>query len=120
MKDVFPASVDTERFVLGSILFDHMAFAGALASLSIDDFSIEKHRRIFLRMKGLHSRGESVDRVTVFNELRRHHEDESVDGLSYIVSLDDGLPQLPNIDSYCVFCGRRLRCAVSYMGAIIW
>ena len=29
-----------------------------------------------------------------FNEL------ESCDGLSYLVSLDDGLPQIPNLDSY--------------------
>lgn len=100
MKDPFPASVDTERFVLGSILIDREAFGEALASLSIADFSIEKHRRIFRRMTDLHSRGESVDRVSVFNELREHNEAESVDGLAYIVSLDDGLPQLPNIDSY--------------------
>ena len=29
-----------------------------------------------------------------FNEL------EACDGLSYLVSLDDGLPQIPNLDSY--------------------
>src|SRR5262249_29560 len=34
------------------------------------------------------------------NELLRFNELEACDGLSYLVSLDDGLPKIPNIDSY--------------------
>ena len=34
------------------------------------------------------------------NELLRFNELESCDGLSYLVSLDDGLPQILNLDSY--------------------
>ena len=100
MKDILPTSVDTERFVLGSILLDCEAFGGILASLSGDDFSLEKHRRILRRMNDLHARGEHVDSITLLNELNLHGETESVDGLSYLVSLDEGLPRLPNIDSY--------------------
>jgi hypothetical protein len=100
VKDVLPASVDTERFVLGSIPLDAEAFGDALASLSADDFSIEKHRRIFCRMSDLHVRGKTIDRVTIANELLNRNELESCDGLSYLLSLDDGLPRLPNIDSY--------------------
>ena len=48
----------------------------------------------------LHERGEKIDRVTVANELLRYNELESVDGLSYLVSLDDGLPHISNLDSY--------------------
>ena len=51
-------------------------------------------------MGELHERGEKIDRVTVANELLRFNELESVDGLSYLVSLDDGLPHIPNLDSY--------------------
>ena len=49
---------------------------------------------------GLQERGEKIDRVTVANELMKYNELEACDGLSYLVSLDDGLPQLPNLDSY--------------------
>jgi replicative DNA helicase len=95
-----PTNVDAERFVLGSILLDDSFYIQAAGSLEADDFSLEKHRRIFRRMGSLHERGEKVDRITVANELMKFNELEACDGLSYLVSLDDGLPQIPNADSY--------------------
>ena len=65
-----------------------------------NDFSLEKHRRIFKRMGDVYERGEKIDRITVANELMKFGELESCDGLSYLVSLDDGLPQIPNVDTY--------------------
>jgi replicative DNA helicase len=95
-----PTNVDAERFVLGSILLDDSFFVQAAGSLEAEDFSLEKHRRIFKRMGDLHERDERIDRITVANELMKFSELEACDGLSYLVSLDDGLPQLPNVDSY--------------------
>jgi len=95
-----PTNLDAERFVLGSILLDDALYVEAAGTLEPDDFSLEKHRKIFKRMGDLHHRGERIDRVTVANELMKFNELESCDGLSYLVSLDDGLPQIPNLDSY--------------------
>jgi replicative DNA helicase len=95
-----PTNVDAERFVLGSILLDDAFYIQAAGTLEAGDFSLEKHRRIFKRMGNLHERGERIDRITVANELMKFNELESCDGLSYLVSLDDGLPQMPNVDSY--------------------
>ena len=95
-----PCNLDAERFVLGSILLDGNQYEIVTTALASDDFSLEKHRRIFTRMGDLAGRGEPIDRVTVFNELNRHGEAESCDGVSYLVSLDDGLPQIPNLDGY--------------------
>ncbi len=95
-----PANLDAERFVLGSILMDDSSFVSVGALLDTDDFSLEKHRRIFARMGEIAERGDKIDRVTVANELMRHNQLESCDGLSYLVSLDDGLPQIYNLDSY--------------------
>jgi replicative DNA helicase len=93
-------NVDAERFVLGSILLDDSLYVQAAGTLEADDFSLEKHRRIFKRMGELQERGEKIDRITVANELMKFNELEACDGLSYLVSLDDGLPQIPNLDSY--------------------
>jgi replicative DNA helicase len=95
-----PANIDAERFILGSVLLDDARFVEIAGTIFQDDFALEKHRRIFQRMTELHDRGEKIDRVTVANELLRFNELESVDGLSYLVSLDDGLPQISNLDSY--------------------
>ena len=69
-------------------------------ALRLRTFSLEKHKRIFLRMSELNERGEKIDRVTLANELMKQGQLQSVDGLSYLVSLDDGLPQLHNLESY--------------------
>src|SRR5260370_24861246 len=95
-----PTNLDAERFVLGSILLDDASFDAAAAGLCPDYFSLEKHRRIFECMAELRGRGERIDRVTVAEELRRHSQLESCDGLTYICSLDDGMPKLPKFDSY--------------------
>ena len=88
-----PSSVDTERFVLGMILLNDTYYLQVAGALEPDDFSLEKHRRIFGRMKDLYDRGERIDRVTLADELIRQGQLESVDGLAYLVSLDDGLPE---------------------------
>src|SRR5882724_3632342 len=95
-----PTNLDAERFVLGSILMDESHYLTTAGVLEADDFSLEKHRRIFKRMGGLRERAEKIDRITLAEELVRYGELESCDGLSYLVSLDDGLPQTFNIESY--------------------
>ena len=95
-----PTNLDAERFVLGSILLDDSFYIQAASTLEADDFSLEKHRRIFKRMGELQDRGEKIDRVTVANELMKTGELEACGGLSFLVSLDDGLPRIPNLDSY--------------------
>ena len=95
-----PANLDAERFVLGAIMTDDTFFIQVAGSIDPDDFSLEKHRKIYGRMMDLSARGERIDRVTLANELMKQGQLESCDGLSYLVSLDDGLPQLFNLDSY--------------------
>src|ERR1700689_2011214 len=95
-----PANLDAERFVLGAILMDDALYIQVAGALEADDFSLEKHRRIFLRMGELYARGDRIDRVTVANELMKQNQLESVDGITYLVSLDEGLPTLANLESY--------------------
>src|SRR4051812_9017979 len=95
-----PANEDAERFVLGSILLDDNFYVHAAGTIEPDDFSLERHGRIFRRMGELQDRGERIDRVTVANELMKFNELEPCGGLGYLISLDDGLPHIPNLDSY--------------------
>src|SRR6266542_782055 len=92
LDKALPTNADAERFVLGSIMLDDSLFVQAAGTLTADDFSLEKHRRIFHRMHELHERSEKIDRITIANELMRYNELEACDGLGYLVSLDDGLP----------------------------
>jgi replicative DNA helicase len=91
---------NTKRFVLGSVMLNDGLFAEVAAMLPAEAFSIEKHRRIFTRMTELAKRDERIDRLTVANELIVQGQIESIDGMGYLVSLDEGIPELPNIESY--------------------
>lgn len=95
-----PVSVETEKLVLGSILMDDSLYEQVYLYLLLEDFSLDIHRTIFCRMSDLHSRGDAIDRVTLANELLRHAELERCGGVSYLVSLDEGLPHFPSIESY--------------------
>lgn len=95
-----PANENAEKMILGSILLDDSKFASVVGAIQADSFSLQKHRLIWQRMTDLAVRSEKIDRVTVANELLRYDELELVDGLSYLVTLDDGLPWVSNIDAY--------------------
>jgi replicative DNA helicase len=95
-----PGNPDAERLVLGAVFLDSALFLQVAAELNSDDFSLEKHRRIFSAMNELYERGERIDRVVVAVELQKKGLLESVDGLSYLASLDEGLPDLINIEGY--------------------
>lgn len=96
-----PSSVDAERFVLGSILLRGVScFEVMSGMIDKSDFSLMKHQTIWGRMVGLHEVQSPIDRVTVSEELIKWGELESIDGLSYLVSLDDGLPLITNIEAY--------------------
>ncbi len=95
-----PASIEAERAILGAILLDNASFNQAAESLIADDFSLDSHRRIYLRMSELSETGRPVDFVTLSEQLGQHKEIEAVGGVVYITSLTDGLPRVKNIEQY--------------------
>ena len=95
-----PANIDAEKTILGAILLDNAAHAEAAEHIKSDDFSLDSHRRIFLRMSELIDAGRTVDIVTLSNELSRYKEVEAVGGVAYLASLTEGLPRRPVIEDY--------------------
>ena len=95
-----PANIDAEKTILGAILLDNAAHSEAAEKLTADDFSLDSHRRIFLRMSDLMASQRAVDIVTLANELARYKEVETVGGVAYLASLTEGLPRRPVIEEY--------------------
>lgn len=94
-----PASTEAERIALGAAMTDGAAW-DAVSALRPADFALEKHKRILAAMHRLAEKGLAVDRVTLPQELSDCGQLESVDGLTYLCSLDDGFPQIFNLPSY--------------------
>jgi replicative DNA helicase len=95
-----PANIDAEKTILGAILLDNAAHSEAAEKLEADDFALDSHQRIFLRMSELVNEQRPVDIVTLSNELARYKEIEAVGGVAYLASLTEGLPLRPVIDEY--------------------
>src|SRR3954451_21784708 len=95
-----PASVEAERAILGAVLLDNSSYPQAAEFLRADDFSLDSHRRIYLRMMELAETGRAIDFVTLTEQLGQHKEIESVGGVAYVTSLTDGLPRVKNIEQY--------------------
>src|SRR5450631_4403935 len=87
-----PANADAEKTILDAIMLDNACYCEAAEKLDPDDFSLDSHRRIFLRMGELMNSLRTVDIVTLSNELGRTKEIESVGGVAYLASLTEGVP----------------------------
>jgi hypothetical protein len=98
LREGFPCNVDAERFILGAVLLDGSRFT-EVATLTADDFSLERHQHVFGAMRDLHDAGESIDRITVGERLRQRNE-HSQDDFTFLIDLDTGIPQVPHIDSW--------------------
>lgn len=95
-----PANLEAERAIIGAILLDNAAYPQAAESLRAEDFSLDSHRRIFLRIAELADSGRPIDYVTLTEQLYQHREIESVGGAAYVTSITDGLPRVKNIEHY--------------------
>ncbi len=94
-----PVNQEFERLALGAAILDP-ANLPLVMQLGAEDFALEKHRRIFAAIQHLEFSGQPVDRVTVAQRIIERGQLESVDGISYLTSLDDGLPQIYQLDGY--------------------
>lgn len=108
-----PASPDTERLILGAVTLNGDLMHGLRQVLGVEDFALDKHRKIWAAMCGLYDGGGAVDGVTLYEALRRRGEDGAVGGLSYIADLDTGVPRLPAVDHYAeILRGKTIQRAV--------
>lgn len=98
--EVMPAAPDIERFVLGTVLMDGSRLAELRDAVTLDEFALETHRRIWRLACEQFDSGMIPDRATLAEQLDREHKLEMVGGLSYLVGLSDGIPMLRSLDSY--------------------
>ena len=95
-----PASLQAERTILGAMLVEPMAIADAVALLTVEDFSIDSHQRIYGAMLDLLEGGRTVDIVTLSEVLKSRRALDSIGGSTYLFSLSENLPRRLSITSY--------------------
>ncbi len=82
---------------MGTILREEEVYSEAAAHLSLDDWSLDSHRRIWACMVDIGERGEPIDILSLQRTLSEHRELEAIGGVAYLASLTDGLARRPSV-----------------------
>lgn len=95
-----PANPEAEKLCLGSVILDDSKWELLTGIIGRDSFMLEAHKRIFSAMVEIKERGERIHRVSIADELMRVGHLESVGGLTALIELDEGLPEIVDLASY--------------------
>ncbi len=95
-----PHSIDAEEAVLGSILINPDALFDVAAFLEKDDFFILRHGMVWEAIRAVHERGESIDNLTVTEELRLRKQLDQVGGPAFITYLMNNTPTHIHAETY--------------------
>jgi len=95
-----PHNVEAEQAVIGALLIDPDAMFKVNTFLQAEDFYIERHRWLYDSIVALHDRGESVDFVTLCDELERREQLAELGGAAYITHLINVTPTALNVEHY--------------------
>ncbi len=101
LKDsVPPHNLDAEKAVLGSVLLNPDCLPTVLELLRGRDFFRTGHKKVFDSMVSLFNKGETLDLITITDELRNQGELDAAGGLGYVSTLTDATPTSANVGYY--------------------
>lgn len=95
-----PHSMQTEQASLGSMLLNKEAILATNGFLKLDDFYMESHQIIYKNILDLFNKGQSVDLVTLTEELKKKEMLERIGGITYLSLLMNSVPNVLNIQYY--------------------
>lgn len=93
-----PQALDMEEAVLGAVMLEKEAVITILDILRPESFYKDSHRKIFKAISDLNAREYPVDLYTVMEELRAHHELESIGGPVYLAQLTSKVVSAANVE----------------------
>lgn len=95
-----PQAADAEKSLLGCLLMDKSAVAKVADFTVARDFYKDKHVHIFEAVSDLFEKGESIDVLTVSNNLSGRNLLEKVGGRSYLTELVNSVPTAAHVNEY--------------------
>lgn len=95
-----PHNKEAEQSVLGAAMLDKDALFDVLETVKADDFYDAAHKEVYDVILELGRRNESVDIVTVCDELKKRGSLEIAGGRAYIASLTANVPSAKNAVGY--------------------
>lgn len=101
-----PHNLEAEEGVIGSLLLDSEGIVKVAEYLHTNDFLNENTRRCYEACLTLYQRGETVDQLTVADELARRNWLQDLGGQAYLSSLIAALPTSLHVEQYARMVAR--------------
>ena len=95
-----PFSLEAEQSVLGAIILDPDKIREVANVIHADDFYLEQHRKIYEAMRELFLANNTIDIVTLIDELTKSGTYDDAGGKNYVAILAQSVPSLANLPDY--------------------
>ena len=99
---MLPQAQEAEQAILGAVLLDAFAIDIARDHVAVEEFSLQRHQRIYQTMLRLWELDEPIDNLTLTERLRQTGDLEQVGGAAYLAELISVVPSSRNIKSHCL------------------
>ena len=95
-----PFSLEAEQSVLGAIILDPDKIREVANAIHAEDFYLEQHRNIYEAMRELFLSNNTIDPITLVDELVRSGTYDDAGGKSYVALLAQSVPSIANLPDY--------------------
>ena len=95
-----PFSMEAEQSVLGACILDPERIREVANVISADDFYLEQHKAIYEAMRELYLTNNTIDVVTLINELEKSGTYDNAGGKNYVAILAQSVPSMANLPDY--------------------
>jgi replicative DNA helicase len=101
LRDAVPShNEEAEIATLGAVLIDAEALSSVVHLVRPEDFYKGAHQRIFEAILSLFDKGQSIDLITLAEELRARGVLEQCGGAAYVSRLTSAVPTSANVEYY--------------------
>ena len=113
-----PQSLEAEQAVLGCMLIDPEAVPKVFYTLTENSFFKLAHSHIYNAMSELFEKNETIDSITVSDQLKKSGKLEEIGGAFYITELSVDTPTASNVEYYAKIVKEKeiLRSIISSAG----
>ena len=95
-----PHSIEAEQSVIGAMLIDSRCISEVVEVLRPEDFFMTQNRHIFETIYSMFTLNETIDAVTVLNQLEVRGLSDAAGGKRYLLELMDVTPTAANVKLY--------------------
>lgn len=95
-----PQSLEAEQALLGSVMIRPGVMHDLTDIIHEYSFYSDKHRKIWIAMLELHTKGTPIDLLSLSTRLRELELLENIGGMSYLTELVHGVPSSSNAEYY--------------------